>query len=66
MSNFLLGNNCEINSPDDYYYVTNFPPNEPDKQKRCLTDCPNNYPYYIKINSDKNFLFMHECENDWI
>ena len=59
---FLDGKICKENCPDGKYYVNIFLEDEEDKQKKCLTDCPIKYPYYVENNN--RYLCMHQCNDN--
>ena len=65
---FLRGKTCFANcdsQSDEKFYIKNFELGETDRQKRCLTDCPQNYPFYT-ITNDGNYECIRTCPGYYV
>ena len=59
---YLEDNACKDSCSDDKYYIGQFLSNDPDKENRCLNDCPQKYPYYIPESN--KYICSHECPSN--
>ena len=59
---YLEDNVCKDSCSDDKFYVGQFLSNDPDKENRCLNDCPQKYPYYIPESN--KYICSHECPSN--
>ena len=60
---YLEDNECKDSCSSGKYYVGQFLPDDPDQENKCLSDCPQGYPYYIR-KSDGTFICTHECPSN--
>ena len=58
---YSLDNICQEECPEYTYYVSNFDSDDEDQQKKCLSDCPIRYPYYLEQSN--RYLCMSSCPN---
>ena len=56
---------CKEKCPDDKrYFIKDFVHGETDVQKKCLSDCPLDYPFYtIRADIDNPFNKYYECQS---
>ena len=64
---FADGNTCVDICPEtSRYYIKEFKHGETDLQKKCLNDCPQNYPFYTIIPGSSPTPNKYPCQNDCI
>ena len=64
---FLDNNNCVEYCPNERkYYIGSYNHEEENQQKKCLSDCTNQYQYYIEkqiTTTQKNYECQESCPN---
>ena len=65
---YLYNNTCIKHCPNEKkFFIKEFKHSEVDIQKKCLTDCPKEYPYYTvyKENNQRTYGCINNCDEGY-
>ena len=65
---YLYNNTCIKHCPTgNKFFIKEFKHSETDLQKKCLTDCPADYPYYkvYKENNERTYGCINNCDEGY-
>ena len=65
---YLIDNTCVNHCPTEKkFFIKEFKHSENDLQKKCLTDCPADYPYYTvkEENNERTYGCINNCDEGY-